>query len=207
VEISLTFNNTGTVNITGVAIARIVDSAAHLVEEFIHNVSDLTPSESISFSAVWNTSEAEEGSYDVIGYVRYDGKATATATAAVQTYDLKPPSISTVSQEPQMSGVRNVTLSYSTDAGETWTNASMEWTTGDIYEGEIPGLPAGTNVKYQIIAYDYANKSATEDNAGAYYIYLVIPEFAAWTLLLIIFIVFTAAIVTHKRRLLKTPIR
>jgi len=110
------------------------------------------------------------------------------------TWDVEPPSISDISQDPEIpddletvtvtvivtdteSGVHNVTLSYSTDGGETWTNATMQKTTGDTYKGEIPGQPAGTHVQYKIIAYDNVGNPAVEDNAGSYYVYTVIPEF------------------------------
>ena len=74
-----------------------------------------------------------------------------------------------------------VILSYSTDGGETWNNVTMSKTTGDTYEGEIPGLPAGTNVQYKIIAYDYAGNFAVDDNNGQYYVYVVKKEVPFWT--------------------------
>jgi len=75
-------------------------------------------------------------------------------------------------------GVRSdrVTLSYSTDDGGTWDNVTMNKATGDTYEGEIPGLPGGTNVQYMIIAYDYAGNFAIDDNNGQYYVYEVIDS-------------------------------
>jgi hypothetical protein len=77
------------------------------------------------------------------------------------------------------SGVDDVILSYSTDGG-AWTNVTMIKGTGDTYVGEIPGLPARTNVQYKIIAYDNAGNFAVEDNAGQYYVYVVIQEFSFW---------------------------
>jgi parallel beta-helix repeat protein len=111
-------------------------------------------------------------------------------------WDVEPPSISDVSQDPEIpndletvtitvivtdteSGVHNVTLSYSTDGGETWNNVTMQKTTEDTYQGEIPGLPVETHVQYKITAYDNAGNPAIEDNAGSYYNYTVIPEFPA----------------------------
>ncbi|VUT27735.1 MAG: hypothetical protein SYNGOMJ08_00285 [Candidatus Syntrophoarchaeum sp. GoM_oil] len=75
IEINMTFNNNGTVNITGTAIIKVLNSTGDAVEEFRHNVTGLTPSESISFSDTWNTSGAEEGSYKILGYVLYDSKS------------------------------------------------------------------------------------------------------------------------------------
>jgi hypothetical protein len=73
-----------------------------------------------------------------------------------------------------------VILSYSTDDGENWNNVTMSKTTGDTYEGEIPGLPAGTNVEYKIIAYDSAGNSAIDDNNGEHYVFAV-PQVPFWT--------------------------
>jgi parallel beta-helix repeat protein len=137
-------------------------------------------------------------------------------------WDQTPPSITNISQNPEIpdnletvtvtvvvtdeeSGVHNVTLSYSTDGGETWTNVTMQKTTGDTYQGEILGQPAETQVQYKIIAYDNVGNSAVEDNAGEYHVYTVIPEFLTWTSMLLILIALTAAIAIHKRRQLKTP--
>ena len=89
IEINMTFNNTGTVNITGTAITRIMNSSGYVVEEFRHNVTDLMPSESIGFDDTWDTSGAEEGSYKILGYVLYDSKATSPATVIVTTVPLE----------------------------------------------------------------------------------------------------------------------
>jgi|GEM_PF-1952593 len=83
------------------------------------------------------------------------------------------------------SGVKNATLSYNIN-DVSWTNATMIYnsTTG-LYEATIPGQPAGTSVKYMIIAYDNAGNSAARDNAGDYYIYGIIPEFPFHPMLLL----------------------
>jgi parallel beta-helix repeat protein len=83
VDINMTFNSTGTVDITGTAITKIKNSTGYVAEEFRHNVTDLMPSESISFGDTWDTSGAEEGSYNIIGYVLYDSKATEPVTVTI----------------------------------------------------------------------------------------------------------------------------
>jgi len=130
--------------------------------------------------------------------------------------DVTPPSISNVSQEPEIpddgetviitvivtdaeSGVYNVTLSYSTDGGQTWNNVTMINTTGDTYEGQIPGLPAGIEVQYKIIAYDNVGHPAVEDNAGEYYVYTVIPEFPSIALIAIFMILSLLATILIKK--------
>ncbi len=99
-------------------------------------------------------------------------------------------------------GVRpdGVILSYSTDDGETWKNVTMNKTTGNTYEGTIPGLPAGTQVKYMITASDYAGNEAAKNNAGQYYVFTVIPEFPTWQIVVLTLLLIGTVIVIFKRR-------
>lgn len=86
IEIEMAFRNNGTVNITGTAIIRVLNSTGYATEEFRHNVvTNLTPSESISFSDEWDTSGAEGGSYKILGYVLYDSTATEPVSVTVST--------------------------------------------------------------------------------------------------------------------------
>jgi len=71
------------------------------------------------------------------------------------------------------SGVREVILSYSVDNGVTWANVTMNSKVGDTYEGNIIGFQAATKVHYKIVAYDYENNMAVNDNGGKYYSYTV----------------------------------
>jgi len=96
--------------------------------------------------------------------------------------------------------VDGVILSYSTDGGETWNNVTMSKTTGDIYEGIILGLPAGTHVKYMIIAYDNAGNFEVENQLGEYYVYTVIPEFPTWQTVVLTLLLIGIIIVIMKRR-------
>jgi parallel beta-helix repeat protein len=85
IAINMTFANTGTVNLTGTAIVRVINGTGGTVEEYRHNVTDLLPSESVGFRDTWDTSGAEEGSYTIVGYVLYDGKATDPVSVMVGT--------------------------------------------------------------------------------------------------------------------------
>lgn len=76
------------------------------------------------------------------------------------------------------SGVKNVTLSYRIEPQTTWNNVSMIWnSTSGLWGGVIPGQAADTVVKYMIIAFDNAENDAVNNNAGAYFVYTVVPEF------------------------------
>jgi hypothetical protein len=81
VTINMTFENTGTVNITGYARIKVLNSAREVIGEFVHDVNGLLPSESVSFSDIWSVSEA--GPCKIMGYVSYDSKSTAPAIVEV----------------------------------------------------------------------------------------------------------------------------
>jgi hypothetical protein len=111
------------------------------------------------------------------------------------TPDTNPPLIQTPFQQPEPdkvmpdqavtvhvnvtdmeSGVKNVTLSYTTNGGATWTSLTMIYNaTTMLYQAVIPAFPSGTNICYKIIAYDNADNVAINDNAGQYYCYTVNP--------------------------------
>jgi hypothetical protein len=57
-------------------------------------------------------------------------------------------------------------LSYSTDEGETWTNA---------FVGQIPPLPAGIKIRYKIIASDDEGYVAIYDNDDSLNISTYLP--------------------------------
>ncbi len=92
-----------------------------------------------------------------------------------------------------------VLLSYRA-AGSAWNNVTMDKTTGDTYAAAIPGHPAGTQVDYMIIAYDYAGNSAVEDSAGHYYVYTVVAEFPTWSTLAIALLAIGLIIAIVRRR-------
>ena len=134
----------------------------------------------------------------------------APAEAPPET-DTIPPFIGTPTQDPpsdavmpeqevtvmvevtdSQSGVKNVTLLYTTDNGTSWDAEAMEYnSTSGLYQATIPPQPLGTWVKYKIIAYDNAENPAVNDNAGEYYVYQVIQELSAAVLVMIISLVST----------------
>jgi hypothetical protein len=98
------------------------------------------------------------------------------------------------------SGVKNVTLSYSTDNGTLWIDIPMEYNSSSgMYETVIPGQPAGTTVKYEITAFDFADNKFVENNLGTLYVYAVIPEFTVTTLWLILLLAAISILVAKKK--------
>ncbi len=142
----------------------------------------------------------------------------APSSQTLSEPDVTPPSINTVFQKPfqdnvwpnsevtvyanitdKETGVRSAILSYSTDQAE-WVNLTMTYnTTISLYEAKIPPQPAGTHVKYKVIAYDYAENIAVNDNAGEYYVYTVIPEIPTLSALITTTLLITTILATTKR--------
>jgi len=124
--------------------------------------------------------------------------ATLVGGSYLYTWDTTPPEISDPTQTPLAdnvqidqdvtvsvnvtdyeTGVKNVTLSYTTDNGTTWNDVPMTLdSTSGLWEADIPGKALDTWVKYKITAYDNAENPASNDNTGSYFVYEVIPEFS-----------------------------
>jgi len=94
------------------------------------------------------------------------------------------------------SGIKNVTLFYVINEGTAWTDLSMNYNwSNNLYETTILGQPAGTLVRYKIVAFDYAGNNATKDGTEPYCAYQVIPEFSsnvALSLLIVLSLTTTA---------------
>jgi len=97
-------------------------------------------------------------------------------------------------------GVKNVTLSYTTN-DDTWTNMSMEYNPANsLYEVTILGQPSDTLIKYVITAYDNAENPAVNNNAGEYHVYSIIPEFPSAMIPLLLIALAMVVIVFSKEK-------
>ena len=95
VTINMTFSNDGTVNIMGNARIRVLNSGGDMIDEFEHPITDLPPTESVTFSDVWKVSQA--GPCDILGYVSYDSGATEPVTFRINEAECFPSDYSTYS--------------------------------------------------------------------------------------------------------------
>jgi hypothetical protein len=138
---------------------------------------------------------------------------------SAQALDITPPTIATLSQSPSVdvgegqlvkvsanitdagTGVKNATLIYSNDNGTSWKTPlpMVHNSTTGLYESTILGHISGTWVKYEITAYDNAGNLMTENNAGQYYSYTVIPEFPATYVILLFILATTLAVTTYRK--------
>ncbi len=102
------------------------------------------------------------------------------------------------------SGLESVRLAYFTNRSAIGLELSMTLNqTSGLYESIILGQEANTLLKYQITAYDNAGNIATNDNAGQYYVYTVIPELSLF-LILPLFMIVTLLTLTVSRSTCKT---
>ncbi|HUT19809.1 MAG TPA: C25 family cysteine peptidase, partial [Anaerolineae bacterium] len=76
VALSMELRNTGTVSVTGSAVMQIQDATGAQVQRFRREFEALMPGEAWQWQESWDTSEAEEDAYRVLGYASFDGKAT-----------------------------------------------------------------------------------------------------------------------------------
>ena len=105
------------------------------------------------------------------------------------------------------SGVKNVTLYYNLNSDQNWTAKPMSYnSTSHVCNATIPGQPAGTYVRFKIVAYDKAGNNATVDGTE-YCTYQVIPEFPS-SLILPLFMVLSipAILYVKKKAIRKTKI-
>lgn len=103
------------------------------------------------------------------------------------------------------SGVKNATLRYNLNNTETWTTAVMSYdSTSHLYYATILNQSTGTDVKYEIVAYDNAENMAVKDNATHYYTYTVIPEFPSFLILPLFIMATLLAVIVYKRKVQKS---
>jgi uncharacterized protein YvpB len=105
------------------------------------------------------------------------------------------------------SGVKNATLYYNLNYNQTWIAEPMSYnSTARLYNATIPGQPAGTYVRFKIVAYDKVGNNATGDGTE-YCTYQVIPEFPS-SLILPLFMVLAipAILYVKKKAIRKTKI-
>jgi parallel beta-helix repeat protein len=98
------------------------------------------------------------------------------------------------------SQVKNATLYYTINDGETWTDLPMNHTASNLYEATIPPQEVGTTVRFRIVAYDHAGNNRTLDGTEPYFVYQVVPEFPSILIMSIFIIVTLLAVVLCKRK-------
>jgi parallel beta-helix repeat protein len=100
-----------------------------------------------------------------------------------------------------LSQVHNVTLYYNLNNGTIWDAVSANYNLStNLYEATVPAQPAGTWVKYKIVAYDHAENNATLEGTESYCTYHVMPEYPSATIAVALIMTTLLTIVIHKRK-------
>lgn len=161
------------------------------------------------------TIPVSEGRHTLVVFVNDTAGNMGASDTVWFTVDASPPIIETHTRAPAgevgpyeevtvsvnvtdaFSNVETVILSFQNNT--FWHNVTMNFKTAtSLYEAHIPGQPAGTLVKYKVIAYDEVGHFAVNDNEEDYYVYTVIPEILSVIILLLLFAV-TILLVTFKK--------
>jgi hypothetical protein len=86
VAITLTFNNTGDMPITGTAVIQIAHTEGLTsTTVFTHSVTNLAPGGTVTLADTWATTGTPEGDYAIIGYVKDGGQTLGSKMATVGT--------------------------------------------------------------------------------------------------------------------------
>jgi len=111
-----------------------------------------------------------------------------------------------VNVSDSLSGIDSVKLMYFTNRSSIGLEFPIMFNqTSGLYERTILVQEANTLVKYHITAYDRAGNNVTNDNAGEYYIYSVIPEFPFFLALSSFMTATLLVVIVHKRKHRNSP--
>ena len=166
-----------------------------------------------------NITGLSDGTHDILVHANDAAGNMVASDTVCFTVDTTPPNITDVIQAPvdingtleegtkvnatvtdALTGVERVALNY-TDGNGTWVIAEMTNLEGDVWNGNIPAFPHGTNVTYIIIAEDKAgNTVTTEELYGHPNQYEVLPEFPLW-IILPLFLIATASTIAARKRI------
>ena len=84
VDISMVFDNVGTLPITGTAVIEVQTASGLAVSgPFTYTVEGLAPGHLVELHEAWDTTGVALGDYRVIGYVLYDARLTGASTVAL----------------------------------------------------------------------------------------------------------------------------
>jgi hypothetical protein len=85
VDLYLRFQNTGSVELSGTLYIKVYDPLGTLIETIAKPFSDLAPRGFIDQETTWDSSGAEKGSYGIVGYALYHGKASLAKQISIST--------------------------------------------------------------------------------------------------------------------------
>ena len=157
---SLSFENAGSVELSGTCLLRVQNDTGETIKEFTHEFADLPPSDSIDFADTWDTSGGEEGSYRIIGIVFYGGQATSPIMVAVGTNYFPTAAFGYSPESPDME--QDIAFDASGSSDTDGEIVSFEWDFGD------GGVASEVEATHRYSQYgDYEVVLTVTDNEGA----------------------------------------
>ena len=165
----------------------------------------------------------QDGTHNVVVYANNTCGIMGASCKVYFSVDTTPPNITDVRQFPSkdnvfpedevevnatvtdnLSGVKMVTLLYAYgNSSGTWTGlVNMTKLEGNVWSGNIPKFPSGTNVTYAVSAEDNVGNSNTTAEVGYIVQYVAVPEFSSFLLLFFTTAAITA-VIAHKRKTLR----
>lgn len=136
-DITLSFKNAGSGNVSGTCIFKVI-SDNDVKKELRHAFNDLKRDASLTISDKWSTVEAEKGkTYSVIGYIIYESQSTEIKRELVSTNS--PPSANFTISPEKVFAQKDITFDASSSFDPDGSIESFKWDFGDgaIAESEV----------------------------------------------------------------------
>jgi hypothetical protein len=84
IDISMVFENVGTLPISGTAVIEVQTTSGIMMSgPYTHTIEGLAPGHLVEMDETWDTTGVALGDYRVIGYVLYDARSTGASTVAL----------------------------------------------------------------------------------------------------------------------------
>jgi hypothetical protein len=129
IDMSLAFENAGSIEISGACLIQVQNETGEIVKEFNHEFDNLAPGRSLTFTEVWDTYGGKEGAFRIYGYVLYDGEITPPVTTIVSTNYFPVAELYYVPESPDIN--QDVTYDASNSSDADGKIASFDWDFGD----------------------------------------------------------------------------
>lgn len=117
VDLSMSFENAGTLDIAGRAVMRVQDENGATIQEFSHVFMALPPGDTVYVADGWDTTGALPGSYSILGYVIYNSVTTDPVIAMVTDTSTVGPIITDLVPDPTGGAV---TIIWDSRPGRTY---------------------------------------------------------------------------------------
>lgn len=136
VGISMTFNNTGTQELSGTAVIGIMNTeeGGSLVLKIRKDINGLSPGGSLLIEETWETSDLPDGTYEIVGYVSFDNTISNVESFKITTSSPPTPDFNYSPVFPEVNSTVRFDASSTLDPGGLVE--SYYWDFGDGEYGD-----------------------------------------------------------------------